>query len=256
MSLHTDMLTPIDHNITNPCFCHRHTDVIPATEQDKNCETILRFQLDKQTFIPKHHTAFLAVRTRSSLTPSDSVPETGPNITETANPDNPNTDDTSTGNETENNDENSPVILATQELNIDTSQNNPIENTENEQNPTSTFSNPLQRLTDAITDILTPKSTSAENIKNNLPTETNTTKALPSTPPPIPDPPQIPPPQTRNRPATHPTSYIRQSTRPSLTKTPIAMTTKTIHPKFQLHLPTTNSLHLLELIPVTLPSKI
>ena len=203
-SKNSDALTPITHNLSDP-ICHRHnSNVIPATEQDRNCE-IIRYQLDKQQLSSTKHTAFLAVRTRSSITPTDTTPGIEPNTPIPTNPNIPTVNDELTGNETQNNTENSPAILDTNELNIDTFQNNPSENTENEQNPASTILNPLQRISQAITGILTPKSPPTVNFENQ--TEPNITN-IPPTPTPVPNPTSDtndPPPLTRNRQQKHPT---------------------------------------------------
>ena len=202
-SKNIETLTQITHNTSNPP-CHRHNDVIPATEQDRNCE-VIRYQLDKQQLSSTKHTAFLAVRTRSSITPPETMPGIEPNTPIPTNPNNPTVNDELTGNETQNNTENSPAFLDTNEQNIDTFQNNPSENTENEQNPTSTISNPLQRISQAITGILTPKS--PPNANSNNQNEPNTTN-IPPTPTPVPNPTSDtndPPPLTRNRPQKHPT---------------------------------------------------
>jgi hypothetical protein len=146
--------------------CHSHNDVNAATED--NCN-VIRYALTKQQ-VPSKHNAFLAVLTcRLSLLPENNL-EIAPATPNPGNPDLP-SDSNKTQLETAVMTETSP-IAATPALFIDTSQ----------QISTQKSTNPLQRFSRAIGQILTPKTPSSDTQEQSLPPAT---KNVPSTPTPV-----------------------------------------------------------------------
>jgi hypothetical protein len=123
-----------------------------ATED--NCN-VIRYDLEKQQ-CPLEHSALVVLTRRSSL-----LPENNPGI-EPATPNPENLDSSTEIDETEHETsalpENSP-ISDTPALLIDTSQQNPTENP----------SNPLQRLSRAVGQILTPKTPLSDTADQNQP---------------------------------------------------------------------------------------
>jgi hypothetical protein len=147
---------------------HSHNDVNAAIED--NCN-VIRYDLTKPE-VPSKHNAFLAVLTRRlSLLPENN-PEIAP-----ATPNPGNTDITldsdKTQLETTETTKTSP-ISATFALFIDTSQ----------QIPTQKSTNPLQRFSRAIGQILTPKTPFSDTQAQNQP---STTGNVPNTPTPVPN---------------------------------------------------------------------
>ncbi|KAI2511802.1 hypothetical protein MHU86_2534 [Fragilaria crotonensis] len=118
---------------------HRHNDVNVATED--NCN-VIRYDLEKQQ-CPLEHNALVVLTRRSSL-----LPENNPNRTCNPNPENSDssTEIDETEHETSAIPENSPISDTPAPF-IDTLPQNPTENP----------SNPLQRLSRAVGQILTPK---------------------------------------------------------------------------------------------------
>jgi hypothetical protein len=130
------------NSLTPPC--HSHNDVNEAIED--NCN-VIRYDLTKPK-VPSKHNAFLAVLTRRSSL----LPENNPGIAPaTPNPENPNTpsDSDKMQLETVETTKNSPSS-ATPAHFINTSQ----------QIPTQKSTNPLQRFSRAVEQILTPKTPS------------------------------------------------------------------------------------------------
>ncbi|KAI2498782.1 hypothetical protein MHU86_15738 [Fragilaria crotonensis] len=141
---------------------HRHNDVNVATED--NCN-VIRYDLEKQQ-CPLEHNALVVLTRRSSL-----LPENNPGI-EPATPNPENSDSSTEIDETEHETsaipENSPISDTPAPF-IDTSQQNPTENP----------SNPLQRLSRAVGQILTPKTPLSDTAEQNQPP---TAEIVPKTP--------------------------------------------------------------------------
>ena len=137
------------NSLTPPC--HSHNDVNAALED--NCK-VIRYVLEKQQ-TPSKHNALLAVLTRRSSL----LPENNPRI-EPATPNPGNSDIPSDSDETQletaETTEHSP-IAATPALFIDTSR----------QTTTATSTNPLQRFSQAVGQILSPKTPSLDSQQQN-----------------------------------------------------------------------------------------
>ena len=138
---------PITHNFPNP-FCRIHKDVI-QTKEDRTCEQI-RYQLKPQPNFEKH-TAFLAVTTRSSTEP-DNLPNPNPDL-----PNNLSTDIEESSTHTAN--IQPPPIQNLPGLQIGTSQQELTTEEQDAPIQPSIVPNPLQQLSRAVMQILTPRST-------------------------------------------------------------------------------------------------
>jgi hypothetical protein len=154
------------NSLTPPC--HSHNDVNAAIED--NCN-VIRHDLDKPNFPAKHNASLAVLTRRLSLLPENN-PEIAPATPNPGNTDIP-SDNDETQLETTETTENSP-ISATSALFIDTSQ----------QNPTQRSTNPLQRFSRAVGQILTPKTPSSDTEEQSQPPAT---KNVPNTPTPVPN---------------------------------------------------------------------
>ena len=186
---------PITHDVPNP-FCRIHKSVI-QTKEDRTCD-IIRYQLKQQQYLGKH-TAFLAVTTRSSTEPGN-PPAPNPEL-----PDNPSTDNEESTTDTAN--IQPPPIQDPHGLQVDTSQQEELipEEQDTPIQP-SNVTNPLQRLSRAVTQILTPRSTIPSSEDDSTPQNPQVSTTTSATAPPenIPEARNTPE-QPSNRPPKHPT---------------------------------------------------